>query len=228
MKDDADKEVVESLRKYIAMVEEDLYEPKPRYLDAMFFPNEQNVERLIQYMNKATKSIKICVFTMTNDKLSNGVNAAWQRGLSVRIISDDECMSQKGSDVHWLSERGVPVRVDDRPDAHMHNKFMVIDDTHVITGSFNWTVTAGNANQENLLVVDNAYYIERYNNEFEKLWKQFAHMELNCDDDVKVQKKQNEAATTIQREWKNQKQGQANKKKIAEEGPQADWGAFKM
>ena len=146
LKDDEDKAVVESLRKYVAMVEEDLYAPKPRYLDAMFFPNESNVERLIQYMNKATKSIKICVFTMTNDKLANGVNAAWQRGLTVRIISDDECMNQKGSDVHWLSERGIPVRVDDRPDAHMHNKFMVLDDTHVITGSFNWTVTAGNAN----------------------------------------------------------------------------------
>ena len=77
MKDDGDKAIVESLRKYIAMVEEDLYTPKPRYMDTMFFPNETNVERLVQYMNKATKSIKICVFTMTNDKLANGVYAAW-------------------------------------------------------------------------------------------------------------------------------------------------------
>ena len=148
-------------------------------------------------MNRATKSIKICVFTMTNDKLANGVNAAWQRGVEIQIISDDECMNQKGSDVHWLSERGIPVRVDDRPDAHMHNKFMVIDGTHLITGSFNWTVTAGNANQENLIVVDNQYYIEKYNTEFEKLWKQFAHMQLNCDNCGKEKNKQQEAATTI-------------------------------
>lgn len=47
MKDDADKAVVENLRKYITMVDLDLYEPKPRYLDAMFFPNEKNVDRLI-------------------------------------------------------------------------------------------------------------------------------------------------------------------------------------
>ena len=118
---------------------------------------------------------------MTNDKLSNAVKAAALRGVAVRIISDDECMKQKGSDVHWLSEQNIPVRVDDRPDAHMHNKFMVIDDLIVITGSFNWTVTAVNANQENLIVVDNPYYIDRYNQEFEKLWKQFAHMQLNCD-----------------------------------------------
>jgi phosphatidylserine/phosphatidylglycerophosphate/cardiolipin synthase-like enzyme len=41
---------------------------------------------------------------MTNDKLSNAVKAAGARGVAVRIISDDECMKQKGSDVHWLSE----------------------------------------------------------------------------------------------------------------------------
>ena len=70
----------------------------------MFFPNERNVDRLIQYLNKATRSINICVFTMTNDKLSNAVKAAAIRGIAVRIISDDECMKQKGSDVHWLSE----------------------------------------------------------------------------------------------------------------------------
>ena len=53
-------------------------------------------------------------------------------------------------------------------------------------------------------------------------------MQLNCDNDTKEKNKQNEAATTIQRQWKNQKEGQAAKKKIAEEGPKADWGAFKF
>ncbi len=72
-----------------------------------------------------------------------------------------------------MADQGILTRVDDRPDAHMHNKFVVIDDSHLITGSFNWTVQAGKTNQENLLVVDNPYYIEKYNTEFEALWKQF-------------------------------------------------------
>ena len=92
MKDGSDKAVLENLRKYITMVDQDLYEPKPKYLDAMFFPDEKNIYRLIQYLNRASKSINICVFTMTNDKLSNAVKAAALRGVAVRIISDDECM----------------------------------------------------------------------------------------------------------------------------------------
>ncbi len=59
--------------------------------------------------------------------------------MQVRVISDDECMKQKGSDVHWLHEKGVPVRTDFNEVTHMHNKFLIIDRSHVLTGSFNWT-----------------------------------------------------------------------------------------
>lgn len=85
------------------MVEEDLYQPKPRYLDAFFFPNERNVDRLIQYISKAFRSLKICVFNITNDKLANALHDAHKRGVTVRIISDDECMHNQGNDVQWLS-----------------------------------------------------------------------------------------------------------------------------
>jgi phosphatidylserine/phosphatidylglycerophosphate/cardiolipin synthase-like enzyme len=205
MKDETDKAVLENLRKYIGIVEEDLYNPKPRYLDTLFFPNEANVDRLVQYLTKATNSLKICVFTITNDKLANAVHDAHKRGLQVRVITDDECMQQIGSDVHWLSEQGVPVRTDDQPSFHMHNKFVVIDDSHVITGSFNWTVAAGKSNQENILVVDHPYYIEKYNTEFERLWKQFAKMDVKCEEHSEA--RQNEAASTIQKSWRGKKQG---------------------
>eukprot|EP00349_Pseudokeronopsis_sp_Brazil_P008643 CAMPEP_0202965516 /NCGR_PEP_ID=MMETSP1396-20130829/9464_1 /ASSEMBLY_ACC=CAM_ASM_000872 /TAXON_ID= /ORGANISM="Pseudokeronopsis sp., Strain Brazil" /LENGTH=58 /DNA_ID=CAMNT_0049688255 /DNA_START=548 /DNA_END=724 /DNA_ORIENTATION=- len=57
----------------------------------------------------------------------------------------------------------------------MHNKFVIVDDAFLITGSFNWTFQAGASNQENLLVVDHPYYLEKYGKEFEKLWKQFSN-----------------------------------------------------
>lgn len=78
---------------------------------------------------------------------------------------------------------------------HMHNKFVVIDDSHLITGSFNWTVQAGKSNQENIIVVDNPYYIEKYNTEFESLWKSFSKNAVKCDHD---EARQEAAAKTIQ------------------------------
>ena len=53
MKDDSDKAVLEGLRKYLSMVDEDLLAPKPKYMDAFFFPCEKNIEKLIQYISKA-------------------------------------------------------------------------------------------------------------------------------------------------------------------------------
>ena len=52
----------------------------------------------------------------------------------------------------------------------MHNKFMIVDQTFLVTGSFNWTFQAGKSNQENVIVVDGSYYIDKYHKEFSKLW----------------------------------------------------------
>ena len=73
MSSDDDKEVLANLRKHVAQVAEDLYRPKPRYIDAFFFPNRDNVHRLERYIKLAKKSLFICVFNLTNDTLANAV-----------------------------------------------------------------------------------------------------------------------------------------------------------
>lgn len=140
MKDDESKAVVDGLRKLVGQVEEDLYFPKPRYIDAFFFPDEKNIQRLVGYIQRAQRSLKICVFNFTNNDLAAAVLDRQKKGVQVRIITDDECMSNKGSDINYLADNGVPVRTDGERAYHMHNKFVVVDDLYLITGSFNWTV----------------------------------------------------------------------------------------
>ncbi len=200
MKDDSDKAVLEGLKKYVQMAQEDLLNPKPRYLDAFFFPNEKNVDKLVAYIGKARTSLCVCVFNLTADRLANAIYDAHARGVKVRVISDDECMTNKGNDIQWLADQGIPCRVDPNPEFHMHNKFAIVDSTFLITGSFNWTVQAGKSNQENILIVDHPYYIEKYETEFESLWKQFASQT------VEVQAAEEEkAAATIQNAYRNKK-----------------------
>jgi phosphatidylserine/phosphatidylglycerophosphate/cardiolipin synthase-like enzyme len=52
----------------------------------------------------------------------------------------------------------------------MHDKFFVIDDRLVGTGSYNWTASAEEDNAENLLIVRSATLVGRYLNEFNALW----------------------------------------------------------
>ena len=52
----------------------------------------------------------------------------------------------------------------------MHHKFAIIDNRLLLTGSYNWTSSANNRNNENLMVIDDPEVIARYQNQFEKLW----------------------------------------------------------
>ena len=52
----------------------------------------------------------------------------------------------------------------------MHNKFAIIDNRILLTGSYNWTFSANHRNDENLMVIDDPEIIARYQNQFEKLW----------------------------------------------------------
>jgi len=171
-----------------------MYRPQPRFQDAFFFPNMQNVKRLQSYIKLAKKSIDLCIFSFTNDDLANEVKAAHQRGVKVRIVTDDEAMKGKGADSERMSAAGIPVRCDSEEKYHMHNKFMIVDSLFLITGSFNWTFQAGKSNQENIVVLDGEYFIKKYNEEFNKLWGQFAENEL--------ERKQHKAATTIQNSYR--------------------------
>ena len=80
------------------------------------------------------------MFNFTNNDLAAAVLDRHKKGLQVRVITDDECMENKGSDIKYLADNGVSVRTDSEKAYHMHNKFVIVDDAYLITGSFNWTV----------------------------------------------------------------------------------------
>ena len=52
----------------------------------------------------------------------------------------------------------------------MHNKFAIIDNRLLLTGSYNWTFSANNRNDENLMVIDDPEIIEIFKNQFVNLW----------------------------------------------------------
>lgn len=185
---DEDKQAAEWLRNMMKTFLKEFAGPKPRCKEAIFFPSQESVQRLITYMDGSKTDMAICVFTITNNELRDAVVRAHRRGVKVRVISDDECMKQEGSDVQYFSNAGLEVMIDTDPAAHMHNKFLVIDHSVLITGSFNWTVSAVNANQENLAIINDLDLANSYYVHFDKLWSKFKPVTMTAV----------EAATRIQ------------------------------
>ena len=53
---------------------------------------------------------------------------------------------------------------------YMHNKFCIIDDNNVITGSMNPTERGSKFNNNNLIIINSKYLAVNYEEEFDELW----------------------------------------------------------
>jgi len=138
--------------------------------EAYFSPGEDCPRAIIRLMENARRTADVCVFTITDDRLSTALLDAHQRGVSFRVITDNDKAFDEGSDVDRISRAGVAVRVD-RTRFHMHHKFAVIDGQWLLSGSYNWTRGASRDNEENLIVTSEPRLLTAYKDAFERLWE---------------------------------------------------------
>ncbi len=142
---------------------------------AYFSPGEDCRNAIIKNLKKAEKEVKVCVFTISDNKISTVLKDLHFKGIKIKIISDNDKQYDRGSDINYLKDKGLSIKID-MTDAHMHHKFAIIDRKILISGSYNWTVSAAEKNQENIIVTDQRDLIKAFNNEFERLWDKFTEI----------------------------------------------------
>lgn len=136
---------------------------------AFFSPGTACLQAINQQLRAARRSVDLCVFTLSDDRITAEVLAAHRRGVSLRFISDNDKEFDRGSDVGQLRAAGIPVAVD-RTDAHMHHKFAIFDEQTLLTGSYNWTRGAARYNNENFIVTGDRRLITPFMQTFDRLW----------------------------------------------------------
>ena len=134
-----------------------------------FSPGEACLGMIVNHIINARRTIDICVFTITDDRISNTILAAHKRGVKIRIITDNEKAYDAGSDVPRFREAGIPLIVDESP-FHMHHKFAIFDGQRLLNGSYNWTRGAAAQNEENIIDTDDRNLIAMFQREFDALW----------------------------------------------------------
>lgn len=141
--------------------------------DAAFSPGMACLQTIQRCLRHARKTIDICVFTLSDDRIAEEVLAAHRRGIKVRIITDNDKEYDAGSDIGRLRDAGIALLVD-RSEAHMHHKFAIFDGEKLINGSYNWTRSAAQYNEENLVLSNDRRLVEEFSGQFEKLWLQLS------------------------------------------------------
>lgn len=138
--------------------------------EAFFSPGDACLGRIIARFNGCRATADVCVFTITDDRISSAILAAHKRGVKTRIITDNDKAFDEGSDIQRFIDAGIPTLVDHTP-AHMHHKFAIFDRARVLNGSYNWTRSAANVNQENLTDTGDPALLAAFQREFDRLWQ---------------------------------------------------------
>lgn len=137
---------------------------------AYFSPGDDCLHRIRRLIGESQRSLDICIFTLTDNRIVEKLEQAMKRGVKIRIISDDLKSEDTGSDMDRLERMGIRCRYDSSP-AHMHHKFAIADHQLLLTGSYNWTRSASMENNENIIVSNNVRLLKSFQQEFQQLWK---------------------------------------------------------
>ncbi|MGK5093476.1 phospholipase D-like domain-containing protein [Deltaproteobacteria bacterium TL4] len=134
----------------------------------VYFSPEDHIEgKIITILKNATSHIRFMMFAFTSVSIAETLISLHQKGIVVQGVFEEEQRSYRKYDL--LKEAGLEVRLDGNYFS-MHHKVILVDDTTVITGSYNLTEAASSKNDENVLVLHNPEITSTYLQEFQRVW----------------------------------------------------------
>ncbi len=134
------------------------------------FEAEGNVrERIRALLGAAAESIYVMAFVFTDDELADALIDRHQAGVEVIAILEARNAEGPGSDYDKLRRAGIEILEDGNPYI-MHHKVMIVDEAVVITGSYNFSASAADRNDENSLILQSPDVAARYVEEFWRVY----------------------------------------------------------
>ena len=105
---------------------------------AFFSPGTTCIQELLRQFNTTKESADVCVFTITDDRITDALMRAHARRVKVRVLTDDDKSHDLGSDIERLKAGRDSVQDGHGNLAHMHHKFALFDGKRS-DRQLNWT-----------------------------------------------------------------------------------------
>jgi phosphatidylserine/phosphatidylglycerophosphate/cardiolipin synthase-like enzyme len=145
---------------------------------AVYLPSGHAADTLASYINRATQTLDIAIYNWNNAVILNAVNAAFARGVRVRVIyEDDNANVSVNSLAAGINKVPRPANGSISTSSIMHNKFVIIDCENtnanipwVWTGSMNWTAAQLSSDRNNVIAIQDQALARVYKVEFEEMW----------------------------------------------------------
>ena len=133
----------------------------PQGVQVFFSPQGGATEAVVNALDQATNNVLVQAYSFTSAPIAKALVDAHRRGVKVQVILDHSQRTEKYSEADFLKNSGIPTLIDAQH-AIAHNKIMILDDSIVLTGSFNFTRAAEEHNAENLLVINDPVLAKAY------------------------------------------------------------------
>jgi phosphatidylserine/phosphatidylglycerophosphate/cardiolipin synthase-like enzyme len=154
-------------------------------VEIFFSPPVDLNHKLTEYIDSAQESIKACFYGMRSEEVAYALIKAHLKGVKVQIVIDRGRLFAEDSFYPKLRNFGV-ARKDTIAKGLMHNKFCIIDEKIVWTGSYNPSNYSVYENND-AVVIQSKEIANIYTEEFKKLWdSRSIASEENNDRRIKV------------------------------------------
>lgn len=137
--------------------------------EVFFSPHGGTAAAVIDRIHAATSTIDVAAYQMTSAPIAAALSVAAARGVAVRILLDRGQESTRNTYPAALCRGPVACRTD-RQEKLFHNKWIIIDGSALLVGSYNWTANAEAKNAENLIVLTDPPIITAYASQFQIHW----------------------------------------------------------
>jgi phosphatidylserine/phosphatidylglycerophosphate/cardiolipin synthase-like enzyme len=139
-------------------------------LEIFFSPDDDVSLALNQIIRTAEESIDFLVYSLTSDLITEAILDRAKASVVVRGVIERGQVANAGSDFQRLKDEGVDVRIDGNP-RKMHHKVFIIDKKAVITGSYNFSKSAEEYNDENVMILYDEGAAEEFLLEFNRVFE---------------------------------------------------------
>lgn len=136
-------------------------------IEIYFSPSDGVESQVIDVINNTVDDMQFSLFFWTSDTLGQLVASRYMTdGLDIWGVFDAVGATNAYSEDETLCDAGIPVKIE-LAGGKSHNKYAVFDHAGVnpvvVTGSYNWTASGDESNDENTLVIkNNSAIAQRY------------------------------------------------------------------
>lgn len=139
-------------------------------VDTYFSPDDHVLTALYNLLNDANESIYFLAFSFTSNELGAIVREKAEAGLTVQGVMDEEQIASNiGTEFDPFRQAGLDVLIDGI-EGQMHHKVFIVDERIVVLGSYNFSKSAEEKNDENIVIIYNSKVADFFIQEFQRVY----------------------------------------------------------